>query len=293
MKRSASIRLTAPPPAALLALACVVAPATVTAAAAEPPGASEPATLRVCADPNNLPFSNRAGEGFENRLAQLLAAALGTRVETTWWAQRRGFVRNTLKAGLCDVVMGVPEDYGQTLTTQPYYRSSYVFVYRSDRGYDLRSIDDARLATLKIGVHAIGNDNPPPALELAQHGIFDNVVGYSIYGDYREANPPARLIDAVATGEVDVAIAWGPLAGYFAARSPAPLAVVPITEPAAGALPFRFSIALGVRPGDSALRDRLDAVLAQQRPAIGALLASYDVPRVPASLPAAVAGGAN
>jgi len=247
------------------------------AVAGAPAAAGEP-VLRVCADPNNLPFSNAKEEGFENRLARMVGNALHARVEYTWWAQRRGFVRNTLKAGLCDVVMGVPSGYGLALTTRPYYRSTFVFVYRKDRAYDLHALDDPRLATLKIGLHVLGNDNPPPALILARRGITDNVIGYSIYGDYRDANPPARLIEAVARGDVDVAIAWGPLAGYFARQAPAELAVAPIDQPDDAPLPMQFSVSLGVRKGDHALKDRLDSVLQKLRPEIDVLLRDYAVP---------------
>lgn len=254
-----------------------------------------PPALRVCADPNNLPFSNAAGQGFENRLAHMLAAAMGARVEYTWWAQRRGFIRNTLAAGRCDLVMGVPAGSGPVLTTRPYYRSSYVFLFRRERAYALRSLDDPLLARLKIGVHLIGSDNPPPAMLLARRGIVDQVVGYSIYGDYREPNPPAALVEAVARGDVDVAIAWGPLAGYFAGRSDRPLAMVPVAQAAQGAQgaqpappdapedqawPMQFSIAIGVRKNERALKERLDAVLQQKRPQIEALLREYRVPLV-------------
>jgi ABC-type amino acid transport substrate-binding protein len=176
--------------------------------------------------------------------------------------------------------MGMPTDYGMALTTRPYYRSGYVFVYRSARGYGLQSIDDPRLAKLKIGVHVIGADNPPPAVALARRGIVDNVVGYSIYGDYRNPNPPAKLIEAVARGDIDVAIAWGPTAGFFAAHAQPALTVVPIAEAGEGGLPFRFSISMGVRHGDAALKRRLDGVIEQQRGQIDALLAQYAVPRV-------------
>jgi mxaJ protein len=257
---------------ALVATAWVLS--TRAAGAATP--AAPAAPLRVCADPNNLPFSNAAGEGFENRLAELIAAELGTRVEYTWWAQRRGFVRNTLDKGLCDVVMGVPAGAGAVLTTRPYYGSGYVFVYRGG-GAALTSLDDPRLARLRIGVPLLGLGSAPPAMSLARRGIVQNVVGYSIFGDYREPNPPARLIDAVARDEVDVAVAWGPLAGYFARRASPPLTVTPL--PAVdGGLPLRFSIALGVRKGDTALRSRLDAALAHLQPQVRALLGRYDVP---------------
>jgi mxaJ protein len=243
--------------------------------------------LRVCADPNNLPFSDATGKGFENRLAELIGGALGAKVEYTWWAQRRGFIKNTLQARLCDVVMGVPSDFPLALTTQPYYRSSYVLLYRKDRDYGLRSLDDPLLRKLRIGVHVMGNESPPPALALAKRGIINNVVGYSIYGDYRTASPPARLIEAVAKGDVDVAIAWGPLAGYFAKQSRNEMVVVSIADLPASSLPFQFSISMGVRKNDRAMKTRLDSVLEQKRHEIRALLEEYGVPLVDAPLNAA------
>ena len=176
--------------------------------------------LRVCADPNNLPFSNRAGQGFENKIAEVIAQHLGETVSYTWWAQRRGFARNTLKSDLCDLWLGVASGVETLATTRPYYRSTYVFVTRADRHLNIASFDDPRLRQLRIGVQMIGNDaqNTPPTHALARRGIVDNVRGYLIYGDYRTANPPAAIIDAVAKGDVDVAVVWGPLAGYFAQR---------------------------------------------------------------------------
>ncbi len=239
--------------------------------------------LRVCADPNNLPFSNRHGEGFENRIAELVARDLHATVRYTWWAQRRGFIRNTLKARLCDVVIGVPSGFELALTTAPYYRSTYVFVTRADRLVDVRSFDDPRLRTLRVGVHLIGDDfaNVPPAHALAARGIVRNVVGFPIYGDYREPNPPARLVDAVAAGTVDVAVVWGPLAGYFAPREPVRLALVPVSpqiDPPF--LPFVFDIAMGVRRGEQDRKAELDDVIARRRPEIDAILDRYGVPRV-------------
>lgn len=261
-------------------------PARPAAAAAASPRASRHApagVLRVCADPNNLPFSNRAGEGFENAIVALVAKDLGRRVEYTWWAERRGFVRNTLKAGLCDLIPGVPSGFEMGLATRPYYRSTYVFVSRRDRRLALRSLDDPRLARLKIGVQMIGNDaaNSPPAHALARRGHVANVVGYTVYGDYSRPNPPARIVDAVAKGEVDAAVVWGPLAGYFARRSRVALALAPV-EPQIDLpyLPFVFDIAMGVRRGDDALRDQVDAVLEREAPAIDRILDRYGVPRV-------------
>jgi mxaJ protein len=240
-------------------------------------------TFRVCADPNNLPFSNREREGFENKLAELVAQKLGLSVSYTWWAQRRGFIRNTLKAKDCDVVMGVPAHYDPVETTAPYYRSSYVFVTRADRKLNITSLEDPLLNTLKIGVHLIGDDgnNTPPAHVLGQQGMTQNVIGFMIYGDYREPSPPARLIEAVEKGEVDIAAAWGPLAGYTAKHSAVPLTVSLIHDDGRFApLRLQFDIAMGVRHGDHALREKLDRVMAESRQEIDALLRSYGVPLV-------------
>ncbi|MBX6323476.1 MAG: quinoprotein dehydrogenase-associated putative ABC transporter substrate-binding protein, partial [Rhodospirillaceae bacterium] len=216
-----------------------------------------------------------------NRLAVMVAEALGARLSYTWWAQRRGFVRNALKAGRCDVVMGVPAQLDMVETTRPYYRSRYVFVTRADRHLDIRFLNDPRLRTLRIGVHLIGDDgfNTPPAHALGEEGIVGNVVGFPIYGDYREADPPARIVDAVIRGDIDVAAVWGPLGGYFARHSPVPLRVDAIDGTEAFApLLFAYDIAMGVRKGDDALRDRLDGFIAAQGPRIRALLESYGVP---------------
>lgn len=271
--------------AAAALLACGAAQAQDAAkaqgAAAQAPGGIE--ALRVCADPNNLPFSNRAGEGFENRLAEMIAADFGVELEYTWWAQRRGFVRNTLKAGACDVIIGVPANYELTATTAPYYRSTYVFVRRDGEHPGLASITDPRLAALRVGVHVTGDDgaNPPPAHALGAQGIVDTVVGYMIYGDYAEPNPPGRIIRDVASGVIDVAAVWGPLGGYFAARMKPPLTVVPIEG--TGAFPdqpFTYAIAMGVRRGDDALRERLDAFIQRRGHEIDALLLDYGAPLV-------------
>lgn len=244
--------------------------------------AHRPIVLRVCADPNNLPFSNRRGEGFENRLAALIAGELGRRVEYTWWAQRRGFVRNTLGAGTCDLIPGIPAGLEALATTTPYYRSTYVFVSRPELGPPVESFDDPRLRRLMVGVHLIGDDysNPPPVVALARRGIVRNVRGYTIYGDYREPNPPARLIDAVASGEVDVAIVWGPLGGYFGGKSGG-LRVTPVREADAEAgVPFAFAIAMGLRQDDSLLAREVEAVLARRAADVRRILEQYGVPLV-------------
>ena len=239
--------------------------------------------LRVCADPNNLPFSNQRGEGLENRIAELVAREQNSTVHYEWWAQRRGFVRNTLREGRCDLIVGVPAGYDPVLTTRPYYRSTYVFVSRTDRHLRIDSFDDPRLRQLKIGVQLIGDDgaNAPPAHALARRGIIRNVVGYTIYGDYSEPNPPARLIDAVASGAIDLAIAWGPLAGFFASREPIALTITPLAMPTDfPGLRFTFAIAMGVRKGDTALRDELNLILDKRRAEIKKILDDYGVPQV-------------
>jgi mxaJ protein len=236
--------------------------------------------LRVCADPNNLPFSNEREEGFENAIAQVIAKDLGHReVEYFWWAQRRGFIRNTLQAERCDVVIGLPIGFEMALMTKPYYRSTYVFVSR-DR--TITSLDDIALRSLKIGVPVIGDDytNPPPVHALGRRGIVENVVGFTVYGDYASADPPLGVLDALAVGQVDVAIVWGPLAGFYAKRSKKPLVITPITPEADGReLPFTFEIGMGVRKRDRALRDRLERIIERRRPQIDRILESFGVPR--------------
>jgi quinoprotein dehydrogenase-associated probable ABC transporter substrate-binding protein len=239
--------------------------------------------LRVCADPNNLPFSNDRLEGFENRLAELIARDMHATLRYAWHPQRRGFIRNTLRAGACDVVMGIPSSFELALPTRPYYRSTYVFVYRKDSGIAVRSFDDPSLRTLRIGVHLVGDDgaNTPPAHALASRGIVRNVKGYTLYGDYAEPNPPARLVEAVAGGAVDLAIVWGPLGGYFARRQQVALDIVPVSpEIDLPFLPFVFDISMGVRREDVALAEELDAILLRRAAEIDALLDEFGVPYV-------------
>jgi quinoprotein dehydrogenase-associated probable ABC transporter substrate-binding protein len=237
--------------------------------------------FRVCSDPDNLPFSNRALQGFENKIASLIAKEFGQTPSYIWWGQRRGFIRNTMNATLkearCDVVIGVPQGYDLVLTTKPYYRSTYVFVYPKAKGFQIRSLDDPILKKLKIGVHLLGDDytNPPPVHELAKRGIVDNVVGFDTF--YSAANPPSKIIDAVAAGKIDVAIVWGPAAGHFAAHQRVPLEVVPVPSGKTD-LPFAFDISMGVRPGDRALKSRLETVLDRKQVEIRKILTDYGVP---------------
>jgi mxaJ protein len=232
--------------------------------------------LRVCADPDNLPYSHQNEEGFENRIARLLAADMGATLRYEWTPLRRGFVRKTLGEGLCDVVMGVPAEFERVLATRPYYRSSYVFV---SPDATLASLQDARLPRLRIGVQLVGNDlaATPPGHALAARGLVDNVRGFTIYGDGPAAQ---RMVQAVANGELDAALVWGPQAGYFANRAAPPLHVRVAQAPAELAgVPFQFSIAVGVKRGNRALRDEIDRSLERRRGEIDAILARYAVPR--------------
>jgi mxaJ protein len=246
-----------------------------------PAGAQEP--LRVCADPDNLPYSRRDGSGFENRIAELLAAQMHRELRYSWQPQRRGLVRKTLGAGECDLLLGIPAGLDRVLATAPYYRSSYVLVTRLAEADPLTGFDDPRLKRLRIGVQLVGNDlaATPPGHALAQRGAVEHVVGFTVDGDGPAAE---RMIAALARGDLDAAMAWGPQAGWFAARAAVPMRVVPLASPKElAAVPFDYSIALGVRGDESgrALRRELDEALASRRAEVDALLARYDVPRLP------------
>jgi len=238
--------------------------------------------LRVCADPNNLPFSNERSEGFENKIVDLIAADLGATVTYTWHAQRRGFLRETLKDNLCDLVPGLPSNVEGVRTTAPYYRSTYVFMTRQD-GPAIASFNDSALRNHLVGVQLVGDDgwNTPPAHALSRRGIVDNVRGYTLYGDYREPNPPARIVDALAAGEIDVAIVWGPLGGYFATHESSPLRLTAVRPAFDGPqLPMVWDISMAVRKDDESLWKEVDAALQRRRPDIDAILSAYGVPRL-------------
>ncbi len=276
------------PRAALMLVVAVAATAATLPSAAT--AAAEP-VLTVCADPNNLPFSNRAGEGFENRIATLIAGDLRMKVRYVWWAQRRGYMRNTLRDARCDLWPGIAAAVDNVLTTRPYYRSTYVFVTRQSANLSGLTLDDARLHSLSIGVQMVGNDamNTPPAHAIARRGVIQNVHGFMLYGNYATPNPAARIMDAVATGRVDVALVWGPLAGYFAKRAAVPLRLEPVTPALdAGIWRMTYDIAVGVRPGEPQLRDQIDGILTNRKPQIDAILHTFGVPQLPITPAAAV-----
>ena len=238
--------------------------------------------FRVCADPNDLPFSNDKREGFDNKIAAVLAKDLNDSLTFAWWPTRRGFVRNTLSSSDCDVIIGVPQGYDLVQATNPYYRSTYVAVTRQDRHLKIMSLDDPMLKSLKVGVSLIGDNytNTPPAHALGARGINQNVTGFTSF--YTSDHPPSEIIDAVASGKIDVALAWGPLAGYYAKKSSVPLdlTALPDSDQVSG-LPFAYNLTLGVRRADRGLRDTLNMVLDRRRADIDAILHDYGVPVLP------------
>jgi mxaJ protein len=268
-------------PASASLLACVAF--AVGAAVLARPAAFAAASgnsLVVCADPDNLPFSNRAGEGFENKIAALLAKDLNATLAYTWWPQQRGYVRKTLNDDKCDVWLGIATGVDRVAASQPYYRSTYVFVTRADAPLQGLTLDDERLRSRLIGVQLIGNDamNTPPAHAIAARGLTENVRGYMVYGNHAQPHRTVPIIDAVVDKKIDVAIVWGPLAGYFAGQSSAVLRLEPVTPAADPRWPMQYDISMGVRHGNAALLQEVDRVIAAEAPRIEEILTAYHVP---------------
>jgi mxaJ protein len=233
-------------------------------------------TLRVCADPDNLPFSYRAGEGFENRIAQLMAKDFGAELSYRWQRMGRGFVREILDKAQCDLLIGVPVGFPGVLTTLPYYRSTYVFVTRRDAAWHPSSLDDADLRNCKIAVQALDEEYSPPAAALARRGLESTIVGF-----YTVGTGVAPMLRAVADRKVHVAIVWGPLASFAAKRFHGVLLLTPVKPEVDFRLPLTFQIAMAVRKADVALRDELQRFLNDHAPEIDQLLSAYGVPRLP------------
>ncbi len=229
--------------------------------------------LRVCADPSDLPFSNQAGEGFENRIAELLAAKLGVELTYTWYPQSMGFVRNTLNAGACDVVINVPTPNGLMQNTNPYYRSSYVLVQRADANPKITSLHDPMLADRHIGAVA----GTPPVTLLAQQGLLRQLKPYQLVVDTRFDSPGRQMVEDVAAGVVDVGILWGPIGGYWAKQQKVPLEVTPLTGEEKG-LHLDFRMAMGLRRNEPNWKHDLNDFLAANGAAIQAILLDYGIP---------------
>jgi mxaJ protein len=233
----------------------------------------ERAVLRVCSDPANLPFSNKKGEGFENKIADLIAAEIGARVEYTWFPQSIGFIRNTLRARRCDVVMGISLANELVLNTNPYYRSTYALVYRADAGLTAISLSDPALKAKRLGV-VVGT---PPASVMARNGLMANARPYNLQVDTRVDLPGKRMVQDVADGTIDAAVVWGPIAGYHAKDHNPPLEVVPLRSPPHG-MKMDYRITMGVRQTEVEWKRQLNTLIQKLQPDIDAILHDYGVP---------------
>jgi mxaJ protein len=246
------------------------------------PNIPKPGVLRVCADPDNMPLSNQKGEGFEQKIAELVAREWNAKIEYAWWPVRRGFFARALNGRYCDVAIQAPAEFDMAGVTKPYFRSGYVFITRKDSGLDIKSLADPRLKKLKIGVNLLNSDaeNTPPAMALSRYGVVGNLIGFTTF--YGDSARPEDIVYAVAKKDVDVAIVWGPLAGYFARQASVPLSIQPLPErDSLSEFPFQYNIGMGVRRRDRALRDSLQAVIDRRRPQIEAILKQYGVPVFP------------
>lgn len=251
-------------------------------ARAQRPAPLDPEKIRVCADPDNMPSSNDKLEGYENKLATLISQELKAKLEYVWYPTRRGYFR-ILNGMYCDLAMEVPAGLDMAGATKAYFRSGYVFVTRKGSGLDdINSLADPRLKKVKIGVNIYTSDaeNSPPAMALSHYGVVGNLVGFSTFFD--ESNRPEDIVNAVAKKDVDLAIAWGPLAGYYAKSATVPLILTPL--PAKDSLsdfPFQYNIGIAVRRSDKEFKDSLNAVLTRRQPDVQAILKEYAVPLLP------------
>lgn len=269
------VRLTVP------ALAAVALLATPVRAQTTPMPPSD-GVLRVCADPDNLPLSNDKGEGIENKIAEIIGRAWNQKVEYAWWPVRRGFFTRGLNGGVCDVAITAPVGLDVAAVTKPFFRTAYVIVTRVDRSLDIKTLDDPRLKTLKIGVNLLNSDaeNTPPAMALSRHGVVGNLVGFTTFFS-EGGDRPEDIINAVVDGKVDVAIVWGPLAGYWAKQAKVPLTLTMLTEDPGSGIPFAYSLGMATRRRAVGLRDSLQTVLETRRGEIDEVLKSFAVPLLP------------
>lgn len=245
------------------------------------PAPMQEGLLRVCADPDNLPASDSTGAGFENKLAELMAKTWNAKLQYTWWAAPRGISR-MLNGKYCDVMLQAPAGYEIAGLTRPYYRTSYAFVQRKDAPHMVTSLDDPALKTMKIGVHlfAADGENTPPAMALSAHGVVGNLKGYGT-AYFGTQDRPSQIIEAVRDKEVDIAVVWGPIAGYWNSRLKAELAVTAIENDTVSRIPFAYSMAVGTRRSEAQFRDSLQKFLDTKGPEIQALLREFGIPLLP------------
>jgi len=234
----------------------------------------DPKVLRVCADPRSLPFSNEQGAGFENKLAQLLAAKLGKTLAYTWYPQAPGFVRNTLGGYKCDVIMGFPQGSDIVQSTNPYYRTAYALVFKPGAGLDgIETLADERLKDKRIGIVA----GTPPSNAVVANGLMLRAKPYPLVVDTRFDSSADAMMKDLADGAIDVGVLWGPMAGYYARQANSPVTVVPLTRETSG-LPLVYRMAMGVRPADQDWKRSLNRFIDDNQSAINALLLGFGVP---------------
>ncbi|HEY3011403.1 MAG TPA: quinoprotein dehydrogenase-associated putative ABC transporter substrate-binding protein [Gemmatimonadales bacterium] len=266
------------------ALAGLATLALAMPARAQRPAPLQPGILRVCADADNLPFSNQKGEGYENKIAELIAKSWDSKLEYVWWPIRRGYFR-VLNGMYCDVIIESPAGLDMAGSTKPYYRSGYMFVSRKGSGLeDINSLADPRLKKLRIGVNLFvssDGEHSPPEMALSRYGVVGNLKGYDT--SYDENIRPEDIINGVAKKDVDLAIVWGPMAGYFVNKSPVPLVLTPIAAEvdSASGYPMQYNIGMAVRRRDRALSDSLNTLIDRKRPEIQSILKEYGVPLLP------------
>jgi quinoprotein dehydrogenase-associated probable ABC transporter substrate-binding protein len=231
--------------------------------------------LRVCADPSNMPFSNQKAEGFENRIADIIANELGIPVEYTWFPQATGFTRNTLLAKRCDLIIGTGQGDDLVLNTNALYHSAYALIYKPGAGLDgVESIFDPRLKDKRIGVV----QGTPSATLVAKAGLMDTARPYRLMVDRRFEDPSAEMVKDIRSGELDAGVMWGPIAGYYASRDGEKLTVVPLTQDAGKAGRIDFRITMGVRQGEDLWKRQLNDIIRKRQADIDRVLLDYGVP---------------
>ncbi len=229
--------------------------------------------LKVCADPSNLPFSDEKKEGFENKIAELMGGELGLKVDYAWFPQVIGFVRNTLRAHLCDLVMGTVAGDEIMQTTNPYYFTTYMMFYRSDKNLAVEGVQDARLTGLRLGVVA----GTPPADLLVRHDLMSHTKPYALTVDTRAESPTHQMVQDVVDGTIDIGFLWGPIAGYYRKHDDLPLTLVPLKDEP-GAARMEYHIAMGVRANEPEWRRRINAAILKRQSDMTAILRDYGVP---------------
>jgi len=267
----------------LAVLTLLMAGASLRLSAQLRPNVEKPGVIRVCADPDNMPLSNQKGEGYEQKIVELIAKEWNSKVEYAWWPVRRGYFSRALNGRYCDIAVEAPAGLDMAGVTKPYFRSGYVFVTRKDSRLDIKSLADPRLKKLKIGVNLLNSDaeNTPPAMALSQYGVVGNLVGFTTF--YSDSARPEDIVQAVAKKDVDIAIVWGPLAGYFVKKSSVPLQIQPLPErdSLSPDFPYQYNIGMAVRRRDKELKDSLQAALDRNGPAIQGILKEFGIPLLP------------